>query len=118
MVEVGAGFGVTSSPPAINCAVMIAVPATVPNCTPGALSGDEEPAGIVNCAFRLPLEKTTVGSSGPLVAVNVNVRVAVTSTGYDVPKAIDTFDCVAGGVLAGGPLILSEGVGGNDIVSV
>lgn len=44
----GAGVGVTFCDPASSCAVMVAVPATVPNCTPMELSEAEVPAGMVS----------------------------------------------------------------------
>jgi len=116
-VRVGAGEGVMSVVPAKRCAVMVTVPATVPVCTPMVVDAVVEPAGMVSCAVRPPVENCTVGSSGPESAVNVSVRVTVTSTGNAVPIPIVMVDCVAGVEVAGRPVTFKVGVGGRVTVN-
>ncbi len=80
-VILGAGVGVMSTVDATSFDVMVAVPATVPVCTPTVVRATVEPAGMVTVAVRPPVENCTVGSSGPESAANVRVSVTVTSTG-------------------------------------
>lgn len=116
-VRVGAGEGVMSVVPARRCAVMVAVPATVPICTPMVADAVVEPAGMVSCAVRPPVENCTVGSSGPESAAKVRVRVTVTSTGYAVPIPMVTVDCVAGVEVVGRPVTFRVGAGGRATVN-
>ena len=116
-VEVGGGVGVMSCVPASSCAVMVAVPATVPVCTPTVVGAVVEPAGIVNVTVRPPVENCTVGSSGPEVAVNVSVRITVTFTGNGVPIPTVTVDWLAGVVVGGRPVRFRVGAVGNATVN-
>ena len=80
VVGVGTGVGVISEENALRRAVMVTVPATVPVCSgiSGVLS---EPAGMVTCRVRPPDANCTAGSSGPLSAAKVRVRVTFTGAG-------------------------------------
>lgn len=116
-VRVGAGEGVMSVVPAARCAVMVTVPATVPVCTPTVADAVVEPAGMVSCVVRPPVENCTVGSSGPESAANVRVRFTVTSTGNTVPIPMVIVDCVAGVEVAGRPVRFKVGAGGRITVN-
>ena len=60
---------------------MVAVPATVPVCTPTVADAAVDPAGMVSCAVRPPVENWTVGSSDPEAGVKLSVKFTVTFTG-------------------------------------
>src|SRR5579872_3847677 len=115
---VGAGDGVMSCEEAVSAAVMVAVPATVPICTPTELTGASAPAGMVRVTVRPPVANWTVGSSGPESATKVRVRVTVTSSGYGLVIPICSDDCVAGLVVAGKPVRVTGGVAGSATVKL
>src|SRR5579863_1068404 len=118
IVTFGAGEGVISTPAAVSLAVIVAVPATVPVCTPTPFNGTSEPAGMVRVAVRPPVANCTVGSSAPESGAKVRVRATVTSTGYTLSIPIVSVDCDPGLEVGGSPLRASVGAGGSVTLTV
>ena len=84
MARLGAGEGVMSPPSAVNVAVMVIVPATVPVCMAGLGTGKVArfaPAGMVKVTTVPPVENCTAGSPAPASGVNVSVRRPEMGTG-------------------------------------
>lgn len=80
-VVLGAGLGVTSCPAANNCAVMVTVAASVPNCTGTAVGALVEPAGITVWAVSPPVANWKAGSVRPESVTTVIVSLTVISAG-------------------------------------